>query len=255
MKTHFLSILTVYVWGSFFSVYAEDRSSADYSVQSDEVNAGGGASASADYSHQGALGALPAVTQSADYGNRAGHVARLYEVTGRALEMDPAVYEDTPAAIKTTQGSESWTLNLTVRDVNPDNYGSHAADGLPDAWQAQYFGLNNPDAAPGEDPDEDTQDNAFEFGAGLNPNDAASFFSFHIQEDPGNPGRMQVVFSPRWGDRSYVVKSTAALGPSADWQPLTGGDFAVEDQGDERSVTDLRVLPDQQFYQIEITTD
>lgn len=43
---------------------------------------------------------------------------------------------------------------------------------LDDAWQNQYFGLDNPLAAPTADPDGET--NSFEFTAGLIPSDPQS---------------------------------------------------------------------------------
>ena len=50
------------------------------------------------------------------------------------------------------QGSyagSTGSLNLTVLNVNQDNFGSYAGDGIGDDWQVQYFGLpSNPAAGP-----------------------------------------------------------------------------------------------------------
>ena len=65
--------------------------------------------------------------------------------------------------------------------------GSYAADGVGDDWQFQYFGLNNPNAAPLLDPDGDGQNNLFEFTAGLVPTNPLSRFLVSIAPVPGQP--------------------------------------------------------------------
>ena len=77
-----------------------------------------------------------------------------------------AVYQDTAATVQGTYGSRSASIALTVLDNLPDNYGSYAGDGITDSWQFQYFGLNNPLAAPQADPDADGQNNLYEFISG-----------------------------------------------------------------------------------------
>lgn len=288
-------------FGIVSMVHASDRSSTDYTVQSDSVNAGGGASASADYSHHGSLGVLPVEQSSTDGLNKNGHMARIYDVTGTVLELDPpevneietvtaemrntvddgtrlrldpadyswtpvsgpvtvwstglvagqAVYEDTAAVIKTTQGLDSWTLNLTVRDVLPDNFGSYSGDGLPDDWQEQYFGLDNPNAAPDQDPDEDGQDNAFEETAGLNPTSAASRFLFWTEPDPATPGGLLLKFSPRFGDRTYLPRMTADLTGTPVWGDLPGT-AVTEDDGEERTVRLPADTDGPRFFRVQI---
>jgi len=84
----------------------------------------------------------------------------------------------------------------------------------------RYFGLDNPLAAPGLDPDGDGQDNLFEFIAGLDPTDAASRFRVDIAAVPGQPGQKQVTFSPRLADRTYVVRASADLSAGS-WAEIT----------------------------------
>ena len=60
-------------------------------------------------------------------------------------------------------------------------------DGLPDAWQLQYFGsLNDPNAAPTADPDGDGFDNLQEYVAGTNPQDATSFLKLDSATSAGS---------------------------------------------------------------------
>ena len=65
-------------------------------------------------------------------------------------------------------------------DSNPDNHGSYAGDGIPDSWQAQYFELNNPNAAPNKDVDGTGQNNLFKYVAGLDPTNPTSVFRLKI---------------------------------------------------------------------------
>ena len=133
--------------------------------------------------------------------------------------------------------------------MNPDDFGGYAGDGLDDAWQNQYFGLNNPLAAPALDPDGDGQTNAFEFTAGLVPNDPASRFTLSIAPVVGQPTQKKLSFSPRFTDRTYTVKFRLDLSAGS-WTPLAGS--TQSDSGVERTVTDLNAADARRFYQIEV---
>ena len=86
------------------------------------------------------------------------------------------VYQNTAATAQGVYSGITGTLNLTVVNVNTDDIPGYSGDGIDDAWQAQYFGLNNPNAAPQLDPDGDGHTNLFENIAGLDPTSAASYF-------------------------------------------------------------------------------
>jgi len=161
------------------------------------------------------------------------------------------VYQNTQATARGIWGVFSADLGFTVLDINPDNFGSYAGDGIDDSWQVQYFGLNNPDAAPAKDPDGDGQNNQFEFAAGLVPTDPLSRFLFRIELVPGFPNKKNLVFSPRFVTRTYTVLTATTLGAGITWQPLAGG--IVQDNGSERTVTDPAATNTQEFYRIEIT--
>lgn len=161
------------------------------------------------------------------------------------------VASDTQATVAAAFSGFSASLNLTIVDSVPDNFGAYSGDGLSDAWQVQYFGAPpNPTAAPAADPDGDGQSNAFEFAAGLVPTDATSAFRLRIDSTPGAPLQRRLTFSPRLPDRTYNVRSATSLAAPV-WQPLTNS--TSTDIGAERTVTDLNATGPRRFYRIEIS--
>ena len=170
-------------------------------------------------------------------------------ISASGLATAGLVYQNTSATVDGTLGGFTGSLNFTVLDSIPDNFGSYAGDGIGDDWQVQYFGQNNPLAAPGLDPDGDGETNFFEFSAGLIPTDPASTFHLRIAPVPGQPAQKRVVFSPRLNGRTYVLQSRLTLGDS--WLPL--GSSSQTDNGTERTVTDLDATDPKKFYRVEIT--
>lgn len=160
-----------------------------------------------------------------------------------------AVYQETDAVVQGSHAGITGTLNLTVLDTIPDNFGLYAGDGIADAWQVQYFGPDNPLADPLLDPDGDGHTNRFEFVAGLIPTDLLSVFKLRIEEVPGQPAQKKLIFSPRLSDRSYTVKSSTTALPGS-WTAITGA--AVTDQGNERTVTDPNAAEPKKLYEVEI---
>ncbi len=162
-----------------------------------------------------------------------------------------AVYEHTAATVAATSDpTGQLTLPLYVQDTIPDNFGAYAGDGIGDDWQFTHFGLDNPLAAPTLDPDGDGQTNLFEFTAGLVPTDPQSRFTLRLENVNGQPTHKRVIFSPRFGDRSYVVKAKSSLTSGA-WEIL--GAFDESDLLEERTVTDLDATGASKFYKVEIT--
>jgi len=171
-------------------------------------------------------------------------------INASGLATAATVFEDSAATAQGAFEGLTGQLALTVLDTIPDNFGSYAADGLDDAWQNQYFSANPADAAPLLDPDGDGQNNFFEFTAGLIPTDPASRFLLRVEPVPGQPTQKNLVFSPRFVDRSYVVKFSTDLSPGP-W-----GDATVSvpsDNGIERTVTDTAASETRKFYRVEIT--
>lgn len=160
------------------------------------------------------------------------------------------VYENTAATAQGTYEGNTNQLGLMVMNVNSDDYGTYAGDGLDDDWQNLYFGLDNPLAAPLRDPDGDGQNNRFEFTAGLIPTDPLSRFLFRTEPVPGQPSHKNLIFSPRLVTRNYSVLSSDDLSTGS-WVPLTSS--SSSDAGSERTVKDLDAGTAKKFYQVEIT--
>jgi len=170
-------------------------------------------------------------------------------VNATGLVTASIVYQDSAASVSGDYGGFTGTLALTVADINDDDFGSYAGDGLPDAWQVLYFGLDNPNAAPALDPDHDGMSNAAEYAAALVPTDAASRFLTEIQAVPGQSAQRRIIFSPRYEGRDYVVQTSSDL---VHWSPLAG--FTTSDSGTQRIVTDLAATATHKFYRVAITS-
>lgn len=170
--------------------------------------------------------------------------------TGGLLETE-AVYQDTPAEVQAEfAGSSSGSLVFTVLDTVTDNFGAYSGDGLEDAWQVLHFGLDNPAAAPGADPDGDGQNNRFEWTAGIHPLDPLARFVFQI-ENSLSPGQMDLVFSPLVPGRVYRVLH----GPSPDAIVTPLASAPPVDVGNERTLTDPSPADERRFYRVEITRE
>jgi hypothetical protein len=172
-------------------------------------------------------------------------------VSAGGLASGATVFANDTATFRFTHLADTAELTLPVLNVNTDDFGLYAADGIADDWQVQFFGEENPLAAPALDPDGDGQTNLFEFTAGLIPTDSASHFRLRIEPVPGQPARKRVIFSPRLDGRSYVVKTRSSLAAGA-WGNLAT--FDTSDTGDERTFTDLDASGTTKFYRVEITS-
>lgn len=171
-------------------------------------------------------------------------------INANGLATAATVYQNTAATAQGVYAGNTGSLVLTVVDSIADNFGSYAGDGIGDDWQFQYFGLNNPNAAPLLDPDHDGHNNLFEFTAGIVPTDSTSKFSYRIEPVPGFPTQRKLIFSPRLAGRTYAVKISATLGAGAVWSNLAGG--VITDNGNERTVTDTSATGSAKFYSVEI---
>jgi len=160
------------------------------------------------------------------------------------------VFQNTAATAQGTHLGFAATLGLTVLDTITDNFGTYAADGIGDDWQVQYFGHDNPQAAPGVDASGNGHTNRFKYIAGLDPLDPADRFTLKIEPVSGQPGQMRVIFSPLVPGRSYMVKAKSSL-TSGTFTPL--GNATFSDHGDERTVTDLGASGVTKYYHVEIS--
>lgn len=175
----------------------------------------------------------------------------LSSIDANGLVTAAAVYQNTAAVAQGSYQSFSDTLNLTVLNTLPDNFSGYAADGIDDDWQVLYFNQPpNANAAPLADPDHDGQNNLFEFTAGLVPTDPQSRFLINAASVSGQPSQKRVIFSPRFGDRTYTVETSTLL-LSNSWSTLSP--FSISDAGQQRTVTDTNATGTRKFYRVKIT--
>lgn len=172
-------------------------------------------------------------------------------ISATGLVSTSNVYQNTDAIVGATspQFPGLLTLTLHVQDTIPDNYSTYAGDGLPDSWQFQYFGLNNPLAAPGADASGTGQTNLFKYTAGLDPLDPNSRFVLEIHEGL-TPAEKRLVFYPRLPGRTYEVEFRLSLS-DGQWDPLVGAAFV--DQAEIRTVNDPNAGMPARFYRVRIT--
>ncbi len=174
----------------------------------------------------------------------------LASIDNSGLASADNVYEDTPATAQGTWYGQSASIGLLVRNVGEDDFGQYAKDGIDDAWQVQYFGLNNPEAGPDGDPDGDRQTTGYEYVVGSNPMDGNSFFQFHVELVPGRPAQKNLIFSPRVAGRTYTVQYKLDL--AAPGFADLGG-ISTTDIGPTRTVTDLNATEPNKFYRVQVT--
>jgi hypothetical protein len=161
------------------------------------------------------------------------------------------VYQNTAATVNGYYLGATSNATLLVLDTFPDNYGSYAGDGIPDSWQAQYFGLNNPNAAPGIDADGTGQNNLFKYVAGLDPTNPASIFVLQIQNVTGQPVQKKLLFNPLAAARTYTVEFSTNL-VSGSYAALAGFSGPLTN-GNQMTVTDTNAVEAVKFYHIKIT--
>jgi hypothetical protein len=171
-------------------------------------------------------------------------------INANGLATAGTVYQDTLATAQGVFGFTA-TLPVTVKNVNTDDFGTYAGDGIDDAWQVQYFGQPpNPLAGPNVDADGTGQTNLFKFVAGLDPLNASSRFILKIAPVNGQPNQKNLIFSPRLVDRAYAVKAKLSL-TSGSYAPLPNS--SSSDIGQERTVTDFDGNGATKVYTVEIT--
>jgi hypothetical protein len=157
------------------------------------------------------------------------------------------VYQDTAAIVSGRANGQSNILSLLVLNTGIDNFANYAGDGIDDAWQVQYFGLNSLLAGPGLDPDGDGQTNYFEYVATTIPTDGTSKFRLNVAPVPGRPW-MDVRFSPVSEKRIYTVVGRPLVETGV-FNTVLGN---IVDNGTERTLTDTNALGITKFYRVSI---
>lgn len=171
-------------------------------------------------------------------------------VSSTGLATTKAVYQNTNGFVNATYGPFNNDGMVLVVDSSPDNYGSHAGDGLNDGWQITHFGMDSPNAAPDKDPDRDGQNNLFEYAAGTLPTDRQSLLRFRIETVSGQPNHRRLIFSPYVAGRTYSIVKSTSLAPGS-WLPVTGVTQSVN--GNERILTETSATAPNSFYRGSVT--
>ncbi len=173
-------------------------------------------------------------------------------ISGSGLATADVVYQNESAQVKGAwRGFEDFE-NISVLNFGRDDFGSYAGDGIDDDWQVLYFGLDNPLAGPGMNPDKDDQDNLFEFIAGVDPTDPLSFFDMRLEPVPGEPAHRRVVFNPFFLNRTYVLTNSTTLTPGSH-APVPSTTSSNSGDGSEGTITDTDATETRKFYKIEIS--
>jgi len=141
----------------------------------------------------------------------------LASVSGAGLASAGAVYRDTPAGARAVYEAKTGTVSLLVQDVNPDNYGLYASDGVPDGWQVDAFGEENPLGGGSADPDGDRVPNSGEYAGDTDPNDEDSFLGITAIAREGGTGA-RVWWQGGQQATQYVERSASLTGPA--WRPV-----------------------------------
>jgi len=154
------------------------------------------------------------------------------------------VYQDTQAVVGASCSDRSAEKAIAVLDLQRDNFGVYAFDGIWDAWQIAFFGPANSNGAPDADPDGDGQANMFEFVAGTSPLERSDFFQFEIQQLGGATSRV-LRLVPAFPDRTYKIKRRPNL-LAGDWTVCAGALYVTN--GLDLLVTDTAATNACNFY-------
>ena len=142
----------------------------------------------------------------------------LADVSTAGVATAANVYEDTLAVATGTYAGVEGAGSFLVRNVGTDDFDTYAADGLPDDWQVDHFGVGNPDAGPTNNVDEDVHDNQGEWIADTDPTDGDSFFRIAAVSNRDATAEVWVDSS---AERRYSLECTTNLAVP-DWQPVAG---------------------------------
>lgn len=160
------------------------------------------------------------------------------------------VYQDTPAVVVAAFLGIEDEHALTVRNVGDDDFGFYAADGVPDPWQVDNFGEQNPDGAGPMDPDGDGQDNQFEELANGDPNDPLSRLKVGIGEVEGEPTWRAISIVPYVRGRRYSVESITNLATGV-WAEINFNFPLIED--DKITFTDREADTSENYYRVRLS--
>jgi hypothetical protein len=129
--------------------------------------------------------------------------------------------------------------------LNTTNAFDADGDGLPDAWEIQYFGsINDPRATPNADPDGDGFTNLQEYYAGTDPLDANSLLKINSVNVAS--GTAAIRFNAIAG-RTYSILYHGAL-PNGSWLKLV--DIPAQGSSGIVTVNDPTIGVAPRFYRL-----
>ena len=162
------------------------------------------------------------------------------------LAAAAAVFADSPAVVTGRYLSVAGWGAFSVLDCDPDNYGLYAADLLPDGWQVQFFGVNNPQGLA-DAINVTGRSNRYSYTADLDPTNPASVFE--IVAISNLPPSRVVVFGATSTNRVYRLLYTSDLAGGA-WTNLPG-QVPTPGQPGQTSLTDAPGAA-ARFYRVEV---
>ncbi len=169
--------------------------------------------------------------------------------TNSGVATAGAVFQNMQTQILASYRGVTGNIQLNVLNVNPDNFGAYASDGLDDDWQVLYFGQPpNANAAPTADPDGDGRDNRLEFLSGFLPTDPESAFQFTISGF-SSPGVMDFNLNKVIPGRTYTLKESSNLIAPF----VTVSDFSASTEETDKLIQDPSAPSGRNFYIIEIS--
>jgi hypothetical protein len=135
---------------------------------------------------------------------------------------------------------------VLVLDSNPDNYGIYASDGIPDWWQAQFFGASNP-LGLASATNITGRSNLYTYIADLNPTNPAAIFE--VTAVSTQPPNRLVWFSSSSTGRLYRLLYTTNL-VSGVWTNLPDTTPVAGSSG-QMALTDTNAASPR-FYRVQV---
>ncbi len=155
------------------------------------------------------------------------------EISADGLADTWPVLSNTWGLVAGSYQAETGTSAVLIWDSDPDNFGLYSGDHVPDAWQAAYFGVDNPDGM-GSATNATGQDNHFAYVADLDPTNALSCFK--VVSVAHLPAAQAICFSNASPARVYRLLYAQSLAsgawtnlPGAAWQPGVSGQMTLLD--------------------------
>jgi len=139
-------------------------------------------------------------------------------IDSNGVALAGAVYQDSEALAAATSLGLTGTVSLAVLDTLKDNYRLYAGDDIADAWQVDFFGVDNTNGLASADGDLDGANNFAEFIAGTSPLNGLDFFSIRSLRRQ-SPNQVELVLAPAFSNRQYHIEGATNL-LYAGWSPL-----------------------------------